>query len=270
MPDLPSLRPQSALLIFLGDHVIGRGVCVSSASLVAVLSAMGVGEQAARATLTRMVRRGLLHRVSVGRHAYFGPTPRGEVLIRDGVRRGRDEDVVPLMWDGTWTMVTFSMPDSFQRQRHDLRNRLTWAGFGSLQNGVWVAPRAVDVSTLTADLDVARHLRVFEGRPLAPTGDAAIVAEAYDLTALARGYRAYLRRWARGGPRALGGPLPRRTILSAEWLRASRDDPRLPAPLLPADWPGQEAQDLYRSLSLGLSDGAEAALAELLETVPAP
>jgi phenylacetic acid degradation operon negative regulatory protein len=44
-------------------------------------------------------------------------------------------------WDGRWTLLSFTLPESWQRQRHELRIRLLWAGFGPLQGGLWIAPR---------------------------------------------------------------------------------------------------------------------------------
>jgi hypothetical protein len=44
-------------------------------------------------------------------------------------------------WDGRWTLLSFTLPEFWQRQRHELRTRLLWAGFGPLQGGLWIAPR---------------------------------------------------------------------------------------------------------------------------------
>jgi phenylacetic acid degradation operon negative regulatory protein len=64
------------MLTFLGIHVLGRAVAVSSGSVIDVLGRVGVTEEAARSTLTRMVGRGLLDRHRQGRKMYFALTPR--------------------------------------------------------------------------------------------------------------------------------------------------------------------------------------------------
>lgn len=55
----PQLRPQSLMLAFFGNHVLDAGALgVYSGSIIDVLGRVGVGEQAVRSTLTRMVNRG--------------------------------------------------------------------------------------------------------------------------------------------------------------------------------------------------------------------
>jgi PaaX-like protein C-terminal domain len=49
-----------------------------------------------------------------------------------------------------------------------------------------------------------------------------------------------------------------------------RHDPRLPVALLPADWPGTEAQALFRALRRQLAVPADKLAGELLDTCPAP
>ena len=36
-----------------------------------------------------------------------------------------------------WVVVVFSVPESERRQRHTLRSRLTWLGYGTVSAGVW-------------------------------------------------------------------------------------------------------------------------------------
>ncbi|KOX27830.1 PaaX family transcriptional regulator, partial [Saccharothrix sp. NRRL B-16348] len=98
-------------------------------------------------------------------------------------------------WNGTWTLVGFSVPESWRPQRHDLRSRLTWAGFGPLQNGLWIAPGHIDVPTLLHDLDLSEYLKVFTAHTAKPTEADQIVHTAYDLPAIADRYHAFLRRW---------------------------------------------------------------------------
>jgi phenylacetic acid degradation operon negative regulatory protein len=254
-PASVGLRPQSLLLIYFGDFVVETGGLVASSSVVALLDQVGVGEAAARATLSRMTRRGLLRRDVAGRRAYFGLTDPGRASVLDGRRRYRDAPLVEESWDGTWTIVGFSMPDSWQRERHDLRTRLMWAGFGMVQAGLWVAPRRVAVAAVLEGLDIGAHLRVFEGVPVAPTRAGDMVADAWDLECVAVRYTEFLDRWAR--PSATWtSALARYVALGADWLQVVRKDPRLPPHLLPADWPALKAETLFRAECEGLAPRA--------------
>jgi phenylacetic acid degradation operon negative regulatory protein len=253
------LRPQSVLLGFFGDFVSDPHTAVSASSVVDVLGGVGVGVHATRATLSRMVRRGLLRREAQGRQAYFGLTDFGLRTVIDGRRRTQETDIVDRGWDGRWTLVSFSLPEDSQRQRHDLRARLSWAGFGMVNAGLWAAPRHVDVVSLLDDLDVLDGVRAFTGEPAAPSGGAGLVRDLYDLDGIASGYDAFLRRW-RPYDRAVDrvpDPLVARVVLAADWLLVVRHDPRLPVQFLPGDWPGYAALELQRRLVTELAGPSE-------------
>ncbi|MEJ3653083.1 PaaX family transcriptional regulator C-terminal domain-containing protein [Actinomycetes bacterium KLBMP 9759] len=264
-------RPQALLLTFLGAHVRGTRRYVATSSVIDVLGRVGVSEHAARSTLSRMARRGLLDRVRHGRQVYVGLTARSEAILDDGNARIWRTDVSGAEWDGSWTLLGFSLPESWQRQRHALRARLVWAGFGPLQGGLWIAASAVDLQALGADLEAADHLKMFSARALPPTDVEAMVRDAWDLDALAARYTAFLRRWGSGdGSLALPDDFARQLVLQADWLHAIRRDPRLPAQHLPADWPAARAQELFLRLNAELDPGARRVAAEVLDMVPAP
>jgi phenylacetic acid degradation operon negative regulatory protein len=270
----PALRPQSLLLSFLGDEVLGRGVCVYTGSVIEVFARAGVGEQATRSTLSRMVGRGLLSRRREGRRTYVGLTERSEALLRDGERRIWKTGAVNRDWDGTWTLLGFSLPESWQRQRHDLRSQLTWAGFGALFSGLWIAPGEVDVSGIVAELGLAAHVKVFRARADIGMDIAEMIDETWDLAELAERYRAFDASWRPyatpgGADPAAEDALALRLRLTSEWLQVIRSDPRLPVRHLPADWPAVTAEETFRAVHALLDAPARDAARRLIETIPA-
>ncbi|MEU0200980.1 MULTISPECIES: PaaX family transcriptional regulator C-terminal domain-containing protein [unclassified Streptomyces] len=265
------LRPQSLMLTFLGDQVLGRDVCVYSGSVIDVFARAGIGEQATRSTLTRMVGRGLLRRQREGRRMYFGLTERSEAVLRDGERRIWQTGAVNRHWDGTWTLLGFSLPESWQRQRHDLRSQLTWSGFGPLFNGLWIAPGEVDVSALVAELGLSAHVKVFRAHADAGMDIGQMIEETWELSDLAAGYEGFVRRWQpwqEDLPEA-DEALALRLRLQTEWLRIVRRDPRLPVKHLPDDWPAERAEKTFRAVHERLSPLARDASERLLDLVPA-
>ncbi|NYJ07356.1 PaaX family transcriptional regulator [Petropleomorpha daqingensis] len=267
----PGLRPESLLLTFFGAHVLGRPVMVASASVLDVMERVGVSPHATRSALGRMVKKGLLVSERQGRPVYFGLTPRSAEVLNDGAVRIWRSGAVNRHWDGRWTLLSFSLPESWQRQRHELRSRLLWAGFGSLQGGLWVAPATVDVEHLLEELEAAEHVRAFLAFPATGTDVSAMVADAWDLPALAERYETFIERWDGGiADRTHTDPLGRQLALEAEWLRAIRTDPRLPVDLLPAPWPAERAQELFHRLHAEVEVQARAIAAELLQTIPVP
>lgn len=268
--DAGAPRPQALLLTFLGAHVLGHDIQVATASVLAVMGRVGVSEHATRSTLSRMARRDLLRRTRRGRNVYLGLTDRSRAILLDGGHRIRHLGAVNHHWDGTWTLLGFSMPESWQRQRHMLRSRLLWAGFGSLHSGLWIAPSTVEVSPLLEGLGIDGHVKVFQARAMLPTEVAGIVHEAWDLDGIASHYRAFLNRWSDPDRAAARGSdsLARNLLLEADWLQTIRTDPRLPRQLLPEDWPAESAQDLFRTVSAELETGARAVAAAELDTIP--
>ncbi|GAA4623350.1 PaaX family transcriptional regulator C-terminal domain-containing protein [Actinoallomurus vinaceus] len=260
-------RPQSLMLSFFGIHVLGRQVALSSASIIEVLARVGVGEDAVRSTLTRMVRRDLLERHRRGRKMYFGLTPRAVEVLRDGHRRVWQTGAVNRAWDGTWTIVGFSLPDSWRRERHDLRSRLLWGGFGPLQSGMWAAPGRVDVAALVDGLGLDAHLKAFQGAAVAPTDAARLIDAAFDVPGIARRYEAFLSRWDRPEPAAEADDLARQLLLHTDWLDLVRRDPHLPAEHLPADWPAVRAEKVFHSLAHRYEEPARARAAEILDGI---
>ena len=252
--------------MLFGDVALDKDVCVFSGSLIDTLARLGVSEHATRSTLSRMASRDLLRRQRDGRRMYFGLTDRSTAILRDGRARIWQDGAVNDRWDGSWTLLCFSLPESMQRERHDLRSRLAWSGFGPLQGGLWIAPGDVAAQEIVAGLGLAAHARVFHARADALTDIGALVRDAYELDEPAARYHEFLDRW--DGRQTGGDPFAARLGLIAEWLDAIRRDPRLPVEHLPGDWPAVRAQKVFRDLERACREPAAAVAAGLLDLRP--
>jgi phenylacetic acid degradation operon negative regulatory protein len=265
----PALRPQSLMFALLGRYLLGRPMAVFTGSFIDVFQRVGVSEHATRSTLTRMSSRGLLQRYRRSRRVYFGLTPRSVTILEDGGRRVWEVGAVNRSWDGSWTLLAFSLPESWRRQRHDLRSRLLWGGFGLLQSGLWIAPSEVDVVGLIGDLGLHGHVKVFVAHAGKPTDIDELIRDAWDLDGLAARYRAFLGRWDRERP--LPGAtddLARQLLLATEWLQLVRQDPRIPVEHLPADWPAVRAEQLFQRLHEAWQPAAQAIVERVFDTIP--
>ncbi|MFI6605695.1 PaaX family transcriptional regulator C-terminal domain-containing protein [Streptomyces sp. NPDC050507] len=259
-------RPQSLMLSFFGIHVLGTKAALASASVIDAFARVGVGEDAVRSTLTRMVGRGLLTRHRRGRRMYFSLTDRAAVVLADGQERIWRTGAVNRDWDGTWTLVGFSLPESWRRERHDLRSRLVWAGFGPLQSGLWVAPGRVDIEPIAAELGLGDRIRGFHGEAAAPTEAGSLLRSAFDIDVIAEGYRDFLDRWGGGAGAAVAqDDLGRQLLLHTDWLDLVRGDPYLPAEHLPPQWPAADAEALFRELAARFEPEAERIAADILD-----
>lgn len=268
-----AVRPQTLMLTLLGRYLLGRGVAVSAASVIEVFGRVGVGEHAARSTLTRMVNRGLLLRQRHGRAMYFGLTERSERILTDGETRLWKAGAVNRDCDDGWTLLGFSLPESWQKQRHELRSQLAWAGFGPLFNGLWIAPGRAAVEEIVGSLGLESHVKAFHASALPGTDVDQMIRETWDLEAIAAPYHAFIERWRRVESEAGAGeggrdPLAVKLLLSADWLQVIRDDPRLPIVHLPADWPAAEAEALFVRLDHRVDKDAAQLAGELLDVRP--
>lgn len=264
------LRPQSVAFTLLAEHVMPHGdVALFSGSFIDALARVGITEHATRATLSRMVQRGLLVRHRRGRRVYFGMTQRCRDVLEEGRERIWELGAVNTDDDADWTILTFSLPEAWQRERHDLRSRLTWAGFGSLHSGVWIAPSVPDtVESLVEELGLDAHVHLFQVQPSTLTDLSSVAGEAFDLDTLAAGYEQFLEDW-RDCPVGVPAedPLALTLRLSTEWLQVLRHDPRVPVSLLDEDWPAVAAQERFRTLHADNAAAATEVARRTFETI---
>jgi phenylacetic acid degradation operon negative regulatory protein len=259
---------QSLMLSFLGIYVLGRNAAVYSGSVIDVFARAGVSQDAVRSTLTRMAGRGLLERHRRGRKVYFGLSNRATEVLADGARRVWQTGAVNRDWDGTWTLVAFSLPDSRRDERHDLRSQLIWNGFGLLQNGLWIAPGPKDAAAIAEGLGLVDNVTVFTARHAKPTESADLVRRAFDVAAIADRYREFLARWDVPAPVSdLPDDLARQLVLHTDWLRLVRQDPHLPAEHLAVDWPAIRAETVFRHLAHRYDTTAASIARDLIEEI---
>jgi DNA-binding transcriptional regulator PaaX len=264
---LTAHRPQSLLLNFFGALVLDAGLPpLPSVTLLDLLADLGVAEAASRATLKRMTQRGLLTRGQVGRTADYALTPLAEEVLRQA--RERISSPSPFEHpEGEWTLLSYSVPENRRDLRHRVRSRLTWAGFGGLRDGLWIAPGTVDVRAVLgrSDLaDVAGLADAFAARPLPGTDVDRLVHRAWDVPAVRSAHETFVRTWSR--PPRVHGSLAQLTLLGTDWLALLRTDPGLPAAQLGPDWPAAASAATYRRVFDGLEPAARAALHRSLRT----
>lgn len=240
-------RPQSLVFSFFGGVVVGRDLPpIPTAVFLRLLGGLGVAEAAARATLARMTRKELLERIQVGRAAQYRLTPAADALVRKAAERVG----APAPFehpDGQWTLLSYSMPESRRDLRHRLRATLSWAGFGGLRDGVWIAPGTVDVGAVFADAgltEVAGLAEWFAASPLPGVPVEDLIRRAWPVDRIRDEHELFIRTWW-AGPHG-EDPLAQVTALGADWLRLLRVDPGLPARFLAPDWPAAQSAAVYR------------------------
>ncbi|MGK5173518.1 PaaX family transcriptional regulator [Geodermatophilus sp. CPCC 205761] len=263
-------RPQALVFSFFGGVVRGRDLPpIPTSVFLRLLGGLGVAEAAARATLARMTRKGLLERIQVGRAAHYRLTPEADALVRKA-----DERVsAPAPFeqpDGQWTLLSYSMPESRRDLRHKLRATLTWAGFGGLRDGLWIAPGTIDVGAVFADAGLSEAAGLaewFSASPLPGVRVERFIRRAWPVDRIQEEHETFVRTWWSWSENE--DPLGQVTLLGADWLRVLRADPGLPARFLSPDWPAARSAAAYRRCYDALLPAAQRCLAvELGQAVP--
>ncbi|HEY0805643.1 MAG TPA: PaaX family transcriptional regulator C-terminal domain-containing protein [Pseudonocardiaceae bacterium] len=197
MAENGEFAPQDLVLTLFGAHLDPRTRRVWSGGLVALLAEFVFSPGAARIALARMVHRGLLARHRSGRLVYYTLTEHAQGILAEGDRRifsfGRTTPA-----SATWTVLWQAIPEDRRQAREWLVRRLRFAGFGSLQDGTWLAPRdrEREVAALVAELDVAEYVGVLLGRPAGLLDFHTVLDRAWRLPELAARYQVFVAEFA--------------------------------------------------------------------------
>ncbi|MFZ0976706.1 MAG: PaaX family transcriptional regulator C-terminal domain-containing protein [Solirubrobacteraceae bacterium] len=259
------LQPQDLVVTLLGTYVRPFGRAVWSGGLVMLLREFGFSDGAARAALTRLVRRDLIARVRSGRLVHYSLTPRCERLLIEGDGRIFTLGRLPTNI-GPWTVLWHQIPEDRRLERARLGRRLRFLGFGSVQDSVWVSPHdhRDGVAELLDELGVAEHAIVFVSLLGSGAGGGlpALVARAWDLSGLEGRYEAFCS----GFDRYLAPDAPAlsdreaflvRTRLMHLFRGFAQLDPELPEELAPLAAPRTRAAEIFEALYTGLAASSQ-------------
>lgn len=257
-------RSGGLVLDVAGAYLRPLGGWMPVAALITLMGELGVEEQAVRSAVHRIAKRGLL--VPEGRDGVRGYrlSESAEPLLDEADRRIFSTAARARSNDG-WVLVSFSVPEHERDRRHVLRSRLSWLGFGNLSSGLWIAPARV-ADELAEDmrrLGFEKYVTVFVAEHVGYEPTDEVVRRCWDLDGLREMYAGFLERWepVRGSWAPQRRPDPRAafvdyTLLLNQWRKFPYLDPGLPLSLLPADWEGQRAAEVFFTLRAKLEGPA--------------
>jgi len=259
-----ALKPQELAITVLGAYVRPNPQPVWSGGMVMVLGEFGFSQGAARVALSRLVRRGLLGRVKEGRLVHYMLTPRSDHLLAEGDSRifslGWSDD-----WDGTWTILWQSIPESRRVDRSRLARRLRFLGFGPVQDGTWISPhrREQEVLELVHELDIAEHVGVILGEPSRSLRIDRLIERAWDLGLLAKRYGRFVEDFSPylDGPERSRLDEKQAFLVRTRLVHAFRQfpflDPDLPDELMPEHAVRRRAAEIFHRVYEDLTEPAQ-------------
>lgn len=249
------LRPRALIVTIYGLYAREVGGWLSVGALIRLMADLGVDEPAVRSSISRLKRRGILEAERVDGAAGYALSDQARAILDEGDRRIFERPRATVA-DG-WVLAVFSVPESERQQRHMLRSRLSWLGFGTVAAGVWIAPGHLEAETrdvlerhgLSSYVDL--FLASYQG--FADVGDE--IETWWDLDGLQRMYddfvvsqQVVLDRWRRRRSPDTAEAFADYVRALTEWRRLPFLDPGLAPELLPTDWHGARAADLFADL----------------------
>lgn len=236
-----SASARGLLFTVLGELLLPTTGTAWTASLIEVFGRFGIEEKATRQAVMRTAAAGWLAAERHGRRTRWALTSDATALLGEGAERIYGFTGSQVDWDGRWLVVHARVPDSARRARHLVYSRLSWAGLGALAPGLWISPHAGRLAEVQRVLAAAGVPDAHCFLATHELGDpAALVHTAWDVPALAAAYADFL-----AGPEPNGDPLADQVGLVHRWRRFPQVDPALPRALLPTDWPGDAAAELF-------------------------
>lgn len=269
------LQAGSLITTVFGDAILPRGGRVWLGSLIRLLAPLGLSDRLIRTAVFRLVKEDWLQAESVGRRADYALSPAGLLRVEDAARRIYAAHAPG--WDHRWRLILV-VGELTAASREALRRALYWQGFGRLAGDCFVHPGADPeqaLASLAGDglsvvLPGLLPLVGAEARSMLAASDADLVARAWNLSALADAYRAFVATYQPIAddlsPNAVDEEAAclLRLLLIHDYRRLLLRDPELPEVLLPVDWPGQKARRLCAALYCRLAVSSERHLAQTL------
>jgi phenylacetic acid degradation operon negative regulatory protein len=256
------LSGRSMIFTLYGAYIRNYGHRISNQSLSSLMAVFDFSPEAVRAAAFRMVNQGWLQREREGRNTYFTLTQAGQTRVRQGVLRIFEID--QSKWDGTWYLLTYAIPESRRNLRDELRRELKWFGFETISNGTWITPwNLLDiVQPFIEKHHLTDQVAFFSAQLQGFNSAHEIVARCWNLSEIAYHYYLFIEKWEpiyHNLDELLGDPMKcfrEQMLIIHDWRKFLHLDPKLPFELLPEDWIGRRALDLFNTTYKELSTGA--------------
>ncbi|GGO94703.1 PaaX family transcriptional regulator [Wenjunlia tyrosinilytica] len=264
-------QPRQFIVTVYGLYSRTEGGWLSVGSLINLLADLGIDAPAVRSSISRLKRRGILHAERRGGAAGYALSEEGMAVLREGDHRIFRRERSSLA-DG-WLLAVFSVPESERSKRHLLRSRLNRLGFGTTASGVYIAPAHLHepTSEVLRRLGLDGYADLFRADHLAFSDLKAKVRQWWDLDQLEQLYTEFvdehapvLERWRQRSAVDERDAFIDYVRTLTDWRHLPYLDPGLPHELLPPDWIGIRAADLFFTLQARLEDGARAYVASAI------
>ncbi len=245
------LRVWSVVVTMFGDMIVPRGGRVALAVLQEIAARIGIEPGALRTAMSRLAADGWVVREREGRNSFYRLAEGGRHAFDLATRRIYAGG--PPAWNGSWTVVI-----SPSEVRAADAEEAAALGFVRVSGRAFLRAEtegAAAVADSFPDMLLVHGTGAEHPETILSFWPSGETAEAY--RAFIGGFTPLAAAFDRGDPLAELDAVAARTLLIHDWRRIVLRDPGLPAELLPADWPGEEARALARKIYRALAGPSE-------------
>ncbi|MBS4210750.1 phenylacetic acid degradation operon negative regulatory protein PaaX [Bacillus sp. FJAT-50079] len=249
--------PNTRSLIFtlFGDYIRHSGNEIWIGSLIRLMKEFGHNDQSVRTAVSRMYKQGWLVSSKIGNRSYYRLTDRGMARMEEAGKR--IFKLKPDQWDGNWRMLFYSIPEEKRSIRDDLKKELSWSGFAPLSGSCWITPNNLTEETkqLIKKYQLEKYVDFFTADYEGPKQNIRLVQSCWNLTDISNKYKQFIdeytkkfnmtRRKCEQKSITNAQCFVEKTMLVHEYRKFLFIDPGLPAELLPEDWIGYDAAQLF-------------------------
>jgi phenylacetic acid degradation operon negative regulatory protein len=225
-----------------------------------------------------MVQQDLLVSKKIGNKSYYSLTPKGNRRIVDGVKRVYS--IKNHKWDGMWRILSYSVPEDIRELRNQLRKELTWTGFGMISNSTWISPNPLEEQTLEMirNYKLEDYTTLFTSAVIVSHDNQYLIKNGWNLDAIQEDYRTFIEKY-RSRYEQLKEKVWTNTLTDQEafvertelvhtYRKFLFQDPGFPQDLLPPNWNGTEARELFWNIHQLISPPAVRYFEKLFEHSP--
>ncbi len=243
------MRPQSLFFTLYGDYIWNYDKTIFLPSLITLMSQFGLTQQAIRAGLFRLGQAGLVKSERIGKFSRYSLSPLGIRHLEDGMRRVYEPVGHP--WDGLWRLFVYTIAESRRERRDQVRRELQWHGMAPLARSTWISPNPVEgaLRDMTVEFLSEDSAEIFISRWDGDESD--LVRRLWNLARVGDAYSQFIDEWlgyAQEEVLSNAQAFIRRIGLVHAYRKFLNIDPNLPRDLLPHEWIGARARELFVTL----------------------
>ena len=249
------MKPRSLMFTLFGDFIQYYGGEIWIGSLIRLMNDFGISESSVRGATLRMMQQNFFQVRKIGNKSYYSLTPKGKRNQEEGVRRVYT--IKNHKWDGFWRVLIYSMPEEMRDLRNQVRKELSWLGFGMVSGSTWLSPNPLEkqVMNMLENYNLKGYAMLFTSSSILSHEPHEIIARGWNLERIQQQYSQFianlrpkfevLREKAWNNELSDQEAFIERTKLVHEYRKFLFDDPGFPQDLLPDNWNGNEARDLF-------------------------